>query len=99
MAERTREQVGGARRLAVLRADQAGAHRLCSPRRRPNWASHVLQPVLTHHTAVERVNVERLRANAVEAAEQTERLSVPEVRAAVALGRAARPTGRQGAGC
>jgi 16S rRNA (uracil1498-N3)-methyltransferase len=40
----------------------------------------VLQPILTHHTMVERVNVERLRANAVEAAEQTERLSVPEVR-------------------
>jgi len=40
----------------------------------------VLQPVLTRHTAVERVNVERLRANAIEAAEQTERLSVPEVR-------------------
>ncbi len=45
----------------------------------------VLQPVLTRHTAVERVNVERLRANAVEAAEQTERLSVPEVRAPVDL--------------
>ena len=40
----------------------------------------VLQPVLTRHTAVERVNVKRLRANAIEAAEQTERLSVPEVR-------------------
>ena len=37
--------------------------------------------IVTHHTIVERVNVERLRANAVEAAEQTERLSVPEVRA------------------
>jgi len=47
----------------------------------------VLQPVLTQHTAVERVNVERLRANAVEAAEQTERLSVPEVRAPVDLTR------------
>ena len=45
----------------------------------------VLQPVITRHTAVERVNVERLRANAVEAAEQTERLSVPEVRAPVDL--------------
>lgn len=44
-----------------------------------------LQPVLTRHTAVERVNVERLRAHAVEAAEQTERLSVPEVRAPVEL--------------
>jgi 16S rRNA (uracil1498-N3)-methyltransferase len=45
----------------------------------------LLQPVLTQHTAVERVNVERLRANAVEAAEQTERLSVPEVRAPIDL--------------
>ena len=47
----------------------------------------VLQPVLTHHTIVERVNVERLRANTIEAAEQTERLSVPEVRAPMDLGR------------
>ena len=47
----------------------------------------MLQPVLTHHTIVERVNVERLRANAVEAAEQTERLSVPEVRAPMELAR------------
>jgi 16S rRNA (uracil1498-N3)-methyltransferase len=46
-----------------------------------------LQPVLTEHTAVERVNVERLRANAVEAAEQSERLSVPEVRAPRPLAR------------
>jgi 16S rRNA (uracil1498-N3)-methyltransferase len=45
----------------------------------------LLQPVLTRHTAVERVNVERLRANATEAAEQTERLSVPEVRKPVEL--------------
>src|SRR5476649_368656 len=45
----------------------------------------VLQPILTQHTIVERVNVERLRANAIEAAEQTERLSVPEVRATVGL--------------
>lgn len=47
----------------------------------------VLQPILTHHTVVERVNVERLRANALEAAEQTERLSVPEVREPLELGR------------
>lgn len=44
-----------------------------------------LLPVLTQHTAVERVNVERLQANAREAAEQTERLSVPEVKAPVEL--------------
>jgi 16S rRNA (uracil1498-N3)-methyltransferase len=45
----------------------------------------LLQPVLTQHTAVDRVNVERLRANAVEAAEQTERLTVPGVREPVEL--------------
>ena len=41
----------------------------------------VLQPVLTRRTIVARVNLERLAANAVEAAEQSGRLSVPEVRA------------------
>lgn len=38
-----------------------------------------LVPVFTRHTAVTRLNAERLLANAVEAAEQSERLSVPEV--------------------
>jgi 16S rRNA (uracil1498-N3)-methyltransferase len=39
-----------------------------------------LLPVWTAHTQVERVNLERLRVHAVEAAEQSERLSVPELR-------------------
>jgi len=39
-----------------------------------------LMPLITRRTAVERVNVDRLRANAIEAAEQCERLTVPEVR-------------------
>ncbi|MCC7048857.1 MAG: 16S rRNA (uracil(1498)-N(3))-methyltransferase [Alphaproteobacteria bacterium] len=47
-----------------------------------------LQPVFTRHTAVDRVNTDRLRANAIEAAEQTQRLGVPEVLAAVTLERA-----------
>ncbi len=57
----------------------------------------LLQPVLTQHTIVERVNVERLRANAVEAAEQSERLTVPEVRAPLVLDRLLGdwPTGRR----
>ncbi len=38
-----------------------------------------LIPVFTQHIAVERVNAERLTAIAIEAAEQCERLSVPEV--------------------
>ena len=38
-----------------------------------------LIPVLTARTNSERVNTKRLRANAIEAAEQSERLSVPEI--------------------
>jgi len=40
----------------------------------------VLQPMLTRRTIVRRVNVERMRANAIEAAEQSGRVSVPEAR-------------------
>jgi len=45
----------------------------------------VLQPVLTRRTAVSRVNLDRLAANAREAAEQCGRLGVPEVREPLAL--------------
>lgn len=38
-----------------------------------------LRPVVTRRTVVERINLERLRANAIEAAEQSERLSVPRL--------------------
>ena len=38
-----------------------------------------IQPVMTRRTVVERVNLDRMRANAVEAAEQSGRLSVPEI--------------------
>jgi 16S rRNA (uracil1498-N3)-methyltransferase len=40
----------------------------------------VLWPVFTRFTAMERVNLDRLRANAIEAAEQCGRLTVPEIR-------------------
>ncbi len=40
----------------------------------------VLQPVLTRRTQASRVNLERMRSNAVEAAEQCGILSIPEVR-------------------
>lgn len=39
-----------------------------------------LQPVFTRRTIVTRVNLDRMRANAIEAAEQSERLTVPETR-------------------
>jgi 16S rRNA (uracil1498-N3)-methyltransferase len=38
-----------------------------------------LQPVMTRHTQVTRVNVDRMRANAIEAAEQCGILRVPDV--------------------
>ncbi len=40
-----------------------------------------LQPVLTRRTVAERVNVERMRAHAIEAAEQCGILRLPEIRA------------------
>jgi 16S rRNA (uracil1498-N3)-methyltransferase len=40
----------------------------------------MLLPVLTERTVARRVNIERLHANAIEAAEQSGRLSVPEIR-------------------
>jgi 16S rRNA (uracil1498-N3)-methyltransferase len=45
----------------------------------------VLQPVLTHRTIARRVNTDRLRANAIEAAEQSGRVTVPEIREPVGL--------------
>jgi len=45
----------------------------------------VLQPVFTRRTIVSRVNGERMRANAIEAAEQSGRLGVPDVREPLAF--------------
>lgn len=42
-------------------------------------------PVMTRRTIVDRVNTDRMRANAMEAAEQSERLTVPEVAEPVTL--------------
>ncbi len=47
-----------------------------------------IMPVVTRRTVVSRVNVDRLRANAREAAEQCERLTVPQVSEPVDLGSA-----------
>ncbi len=56
-----------------------------------------LLPVWTARTQTDRVNLDRLRAHAIEAAEQSERLSVPELRAPEALDRtlARWPAGRR----
>src|SRR6185503_19888526 len=57
----------------------------------------VLQPVVTRRTIVSRVNLERMRANAIEAAEQSGRMSIPEVRAPLSFDTllAAWPTDRR----
>ena len=55
-----------------------------------------LAPVLTRRTVVDKLNLERLRAHAIEAAEQCERTALPELEAPAALEKvlAAWPAGR-----
>ena len=57
----------------VEKATELGVSRLC--------------PVITQRTVVSRVNGERMRANAIEAAEQCERLSVPDIAEPINLDR------------
>lgn len=45
----------------------------------------IIQPVVTEFTSAARINEDRLRAIAVEAAEQSRRLTVPEIRPMVSL--------------
>jgi 16S rRNA (uracil1498-N3)-methyltransferase len=46
-----------------------------------------LQPVTTRHTQMSRVNLERMRANAIEAAEQCGILTIPDIAAPLSLDR------------
>ena len=45
----------------------------------------VLQPVITRRTVVGKVNVDKMRLQAIEAAEQCERLSIPLIKDAITL--------------
>lgn len=45
----------------------------------------IIQPVITQHTQVSRVNYDRMLANAIEAAEQCGVLSIPEIKEQVKL--------------
>lgn len=47
----------------------------------------VLQPVITQHTQVPKIGIDRLQANALEAAEQCGILAVPEIRETIKLDR------------
>jgi|SRR6185369_13416985 len=44
-----------------------------------------LQPIFTQHTAATRLNLDRLKANAIEAAEQCERLTLPFIGSPMSL--------------
>ena len=63
----------------------AAAVLLMSEQKAAELGVSVLQPVFTHRTIVARINEERMAANAIEAAEQSGRLTVPEIRASVSL--------------
>jgi 16S rRNA (uracil1498-N3)-methyltransferase len=52
-----------------------------------------LRPVITKHTQVTRLNLARMRANAIEAAQQCGILSVPEIAEPLAFGRLAASAG------
>jgi len=47
-----------------------------------------LQPIMTRHSQVARINLERMRANSIEAAEQCGILTLPEIGAAIPLEKA-----------
>jgi 16S rRNA (uracil1498-N3)-methyltransferase len=85
---------------ALMRAQPAPArlHYLFSPLKRARLDYMVqkavemgvsrLQPVMMRHTQAERVNLDRMRANAIEAAEQCGILALPAISAPLDLGAA-----------
>jgi 16S rRNA (uracil1498-N3)-methyltransferase len=75
---RTRPQIGGPD-LHYLFAPLKRARLDYLAQKATEMGASLLQPVITRHTVAERVNVERLHANAIEAAEQCGILRVPEI--------------------
>ena len=86
VAERTAEQPSGESDLWLLFAPVKRAPIDMIATKATELGVSALWPVFTRHTAVTRVNSNRLRANAIEAAEQTGRLSVPEIMEPKSLG-------------
>jgi len=84
VAERTRPQAAeGGLRLAFAPIKRTRLEFLVEKATELGVAA--LQPVWTARTQVERVNLERLQAHALEAAEQSERLTVPVVHEPITL--------------
>ena len=68
---------GGASRMSGCCSPRSsGRGSISWRRRRRSLALRAIWPVITRHTIVARVNTDRLRANAIEAAEQCERLTI-----------------------
>ncbi|WP_422362624.1 16S rRNA (uracil(1498)-N(3))-methyltransferase [Pyruvatibacter mobilis] len=76
--ERTRAQTTGCD-LHLLFAPLKRARIDYMAQKATEMGASLLRPVVTRHTQAERVKVDRLRANAVEAAEQCNLLFVPDV--------------------
>jgi 16S rRNA (uracil1498-N3)-methyltransferase len=84
LVERTRAQERGPDLWLAFAPAKRGTPELVA-RAATELGVSALQPVTTRRTVVGRVNTERLRANAVEAAEQCGRLTVPAVLKPIAL--------------
>jgi 16S rRNA (uracil1498-N3)-methyltransferase len=86
IGERSREQTTPAD-LHYLFAPLKAARLDYMTQKAVEMGASLLQPVLTRHTQVTRVNTERMRANAIEAAEQCGILSLPAIGQPVPLAR------------
>jgi 16S rRNA (uracil1498-N3)-methyltransferase len=84
IAERTRAQEG-ARDLHYLFAPLKHARLDYMAQKAVEMGASRLQPVLTRHAQIARVSLERMRANAIEAAEQCGIMTLPEVRPPLTL--------------
>ena len=84
IVERTREQTAAAD-LHYLFAPLKHARLDYMVQKAVEMGASRLQPVLTRHTQAERVNLARMRANAIEAAEQCGILNVAEIAEPVKL--------------
>jgi 16S rRNA (uracil1498-N3)-methyltransferase len=87
VGERTRPQIA-ARDLHYLFAPLKHARQDYMVQKAVEMGVSHLQPILTRHGQVARVNLERMRANAVEAAEQCGILTLPEISPPMPLERA-----------
>jgi 16S rRNA (uracil1498-N3)-methyltransferase len=87
VADRTRPQTGGLD-LHYLFAPLKHARLDYMAQKAVEMGASRLQPVITRHAQVARVNLERLRANAIEAAEQCGILTLPDIGAPVSFERA-----------